>query len=97
MERLNPWVVGAALALTAVVLYAVCAAAFALWPETTLAFFNAWFHGLNLGTLQSGARPFTFGAFLYGLLGLTASAFVCGALFAGFANWLRMLAPGRLE
>lgn len=60
-------------------------------------FFNAWFHGLNLAGLQSGAKPFTFGVFLYGLIGLAAGAFVTGVLLAVFADWLRALAPGQGE
>ncbi len=88
MNKQNSWVTGLALALALAVLYAVCAAAFALWPQVTLDFFNAWFHGLNLAGLQGGARPFTLGLFFYGLAGLSASAFVTGALYTLFANWL---------
>lgn len=89
MERLNPWVVGAALAITAVIFYAICAAAFALWPAGTLEFFDAWFHGLNLGALQTGAKLMTPGTFLYGLTGIAVSAFLAGVVFAVSYNLLR--------
>lgn len=89
MERLNPRVMGAALTITFVVVYALCAAAFAIAPTVTIDFFNAWFHGLNLAGLQVGAKPFTFGVFLYGAAGIAAVAFVCGALFAASYNLLR--------
>ncbi len=95
MNKLNPWVTGTALALALSVLYTGCAAAFALWPQATLEFFNAWFHGLNLAGMQSGAKPFTLGLFVYGLVGLSASAFVTGALYALFANWLNGLSSGK--
>jgi hypothetical protein len=89
MERVSPWALGGALAITVAVLYAVCAAAFALAPGATLDFFNAWFHGLNLAGLQAGAKPFTLGVFLYGLVGIAVTAFVTGAVFAAFYNLLR--------
>jgi hypothetical protein len=93
MERLSPLIVGGALAITAAALYSVCAAAFAIAPAATLGFFDAWFHGLNLAGLQAGAKPFTLGVFVYGLVGLTVSAFVSGAVFAVSYNLLR-LCPG---
>ena len=89
MEKLNPWVMGAALTITFVVVYALCAAAFAIAPTATIDFFNAWFHGLNLAGLQVGAKPFTFGVLLYGVAGIAVVAFVCGAVFAASYNLLR--------
>jgi hypothetical protein len=89
MEKLNVWAVGAALAITFAAMYALCAAAFALAPGATLDFFNAWFHGLNLAGLQAGAKPFTAGVFLYGLIGIVAFAFVSGTVFAACYNRLR--------
>lgn len=94
MKKLNWWVVGGALAVTLAVLYTICAVAFALAPQATLEFFNAWFHGLNFAGLQGGAKPFTVGIFVYGLVGLIATAFVTGALYALCANWLNSLAAG---
>jgi hypothetical protein len=89
MEKLNPWVMGAALAITFVAVYALCAAAFAIAPTATIDFFNAWFHGLNLAGLQAGAKPFTLSVFLYGTVGVAAVAFVCGVVFAASYNLLR--------
>lgn len=89
MEKLNPFVVGGALAITFAALYSACAAAFAVAPATTLGYFDAWFHGLNLAGLQAGAKPLTLGGFLYGLAGLTAYAFVAGTLFGAAYNLLR--------
>jgi hypothetical protein len=89
MEKLNPWVMGAALAITFVAVYALCAAAFAIAPTATIDFFNAWFHGLNLAGLQVGAKPFTLGVFLYGTASIAVVAFVCGVVFSASYNLLR--------
>lgn len=89
MEKLNPFVVGGALAVTFAALYSACAAAFAVAPAATLGFFDAWFHGLNLAGLQAGAKPFTPGLFLYGLVGIAAMAFASGVVFAASFNLLR--------
>jgi len=82
MNRLNPWATATALAVTAAIVYVACALAFALWPEGTLAFFNAWLHGVDLMPLRPVARIFSWGVLVYGLVGLAASAFLAGALFA---------------
>lgn len=89
MEKLNPLVVGGALAVTAAAFYSVCAMAFAIAPAATLGFFDAWFHGLNLAGLQVGAKPFTVGGFLYGLIGIVVYAFASGVVFAASYNLLR--------
>ncbi|OGI51479.1 MAG: hypothetical protein A3A87_03000 [Candidatus Muproteobacteria bacterium RIFCSPLOWO2_01_FULL_60_18] len=88
MEKPHPWVTGAALAGTLAVVYALYVAAFAIAAATTIDFFNAWFHGLNLAGLQAGAKPFTFGVFLYGVVGIAVIAFVCGVVFAASYNLL---------
>ncbi len=89
MDRLTAWRVGTALAITFAAIYIVCATAFALWPGGTLGFFNAWFHGLNLAGLQTGAKPFDLSVFVYGFIGVGVFAFVAGAVFAGSYNLLR--------
>lgn len=83
MDKLNPWALGTALAITMAIVFAACAAALALWPGPTLEFFNAWFHGLDLRLLvPPGGRPLTLGQFFYGLTGVIAAGFGAGALFA---------------
>ncbi|MEW6331353.1 MAG: DUF5676 family membrane protein [Pseudomonadota bacterium] len=90
MTRLNPWTVGTALALTLAALYSACAAAFTIASAATIDFFNAWFHGLNLAGLQPGAKPFTLGVFVYGLIGLTVSTFAGGVVYAVRYNLMRL-------
>ena len=86
MNNLKPWAVGAALAITVALAYTICAAAFALRPEETLAFFNAWFHGIDLRMLKPAASTFTLGVFFYGLSGVTLTGFIIGAIYAVVYN-----------
>lgn len=87
MERQNPVAAGFAAAVTVAILYSLCALAFALLPDATLAFFSAWFHGLDLSLLAPAAgKGITVGAFLAGLAGVAVTGFAAGALFAFFYN-----------
>jgi hypothetical protein len=88
-KTLNPSVLGISLALTSGILYSICAAAFALWPEAVFAFFNAWFHGMDLRLLQpEEGRAATLSTYFYGLIGILITAYVAGAVFALIYNWL---------
>ncbi len=90
MDKLNPWAAGTALAITSGIVFTACAAALTLWPEATLEFFNAWFHGMDLRLLvPPGGRPLAFGQFFYGLTGVIAFSFGSGALFAFAYNLVR--------
>jgi hypothetical protein len=95
MNRLRPWSFGFAGAVTFSVLYTACAFAVALFPEGTIGFFNAWFHGLDLSLLKPpGGRPLTFGQFLYGLVTAAAVSFAIAASVAGFYNLFARVSPG---
>jgi hypothetical protein len=90
MNKLDALTTGLAAAITFAVLYSICALAFALFPDGTLAFLNAWFHGMDLGLLRpAGGEVWTVGDFLYGLLGVSVTAFVAGFLFALVSNFLK--------
>lgn len=90
MERLSPWILGCTAAITFSITFTVCALAVVLFPDGTVSFFNAWFHGLDLNLLKpSGGRPLTPGQFLYGLVGVAAASFVVGTLFAAVYNLIR--------
>lgn len=61
-----------------------------LFPDGTLAFIDAWFHGLDLRLLKpAGGVDWVVGDFFYGLLGVSATAFVAGFLFASVRNFLK--------
>ncbi|RJQ49297.1 MAG: hypothetical protein C4528_00895 [Gammaproteobacteria bacterium] len=95
-KTINPSVLGVSLALTFGVLYSICAAAFALWPETAFAFFNAWFHGMDLRLLQpEGGRAVTLNGYFYGLIGILITAYVAGVVFALLYNWLNGVMGGK--
>ena len=89
MNRLLPWSFGFAGAATFSMLYVACALAVALFPDGTIAFFNAWFHGLDLTLLKPpGGRPLTLGQFLYGLISAAAVSFAITVSLAVFYNLL---------
>ena len=84
---MQPWQFGFAGAVTFSLLYSACALAVALFPDSTIGFFNAWFHGLDLALLRPpGGRPLTLGQFVYGLLSAAAVSFAMAASLAGFYN-----------
>ena len=85
MEKINPWRVGSAMALTAAVINLVCTAAVYLFPDGMINFVNAWVHGLDLTVLKSD-KPWTLGGLAYGLFGVSLTGFLSGALFAGCYN-----------
>jgi 2TM family of unknown function (DUF5676) len=95
MNRLQPWSFGFAGAVTFSALYTACALAVAIFPEGTIGFFNAWFHGLDLTLLKpQGGRPLTLGQFLYGLASAAAVSFAIAASAAGFYNLFARVSPG---
>lgn len=95
MSRLQPWSFGLAGAVTFSVLYAVCALAVAVFPDGTIGFFNAWFHGLDLTLLKPpGGRPLTISQFLYGLVSAAAVSFAIAVSLAGFYNLFTPVSPG---
>ena len=88
-EKLGPVITGASLAITVAIGYAVCAAAWAIWPEAALDFLNALFHGLDFRKILLPARDYGINVFLYPLTILAVWAFLVGALFATVHNLLR--------
>jgi 2TM family of unknown function (DUF5676) len=87
MNRLQRLPFGFAGAVTFSVFYSACALAVALFPDNTIAFFNAWFHGLDLTLLRPpGGRPLTLGQFVYGVVSTAVVSFAIAASLAGFYN-----------
>jgi uncharacterized protein DUF5676 len=85
MDKLNPISIGVSGGITAAVLGALCAAAFVLWPDATIEFFNSWMHGLDLNKARSSA-PLTVDRVLYGVIVVAIIGFVSGVLFASVHN-----------
>ena len=88
MTRIAPWRIGAALAVTIVVGYALCTLVFWLWPDASANFMNALFHGLDFRKLQTGPTLFSFGSFGYAVLILAGWAFLLGTILAWVAGSL---------
>ena len=87
MNGIHTWQFALASALTFATLYAICAVAVVLFPDGTLAFFNNWFHGLDLRLLKPPTGR-TLGPFQFalGFAGVVAVSFSAGALLAGSYN-----------
>ena len=77
---------GATLSATVAVGYALCTAVFAAWPDAAANFMNALFHGLDFRKLQAGTSLFSFGAFAYAEIVLSAWAFGLGVLYGWIAD-----------
>ncbi len=87
MNRLQPWQFSFAAAVTFSAFYTACALAVALFPDGTIGFFNAWFHGLDLTLLKPpGGRPLTLTQFFYGLVSAAVVSFAIAATLAGLYN-----------
>lgn len=88
MDATQPWVRGAALAVTAGVVYVVCALAVALFPDGALAFFNTWAHGVDITLVKRPAtKPLTAAEWVFGLVSVVVAAYLAGALY----GWVRNL------
>lgn len=89
MDTTKPWVTGAALAITAGVVYLVCALAVALFPDGTLAFFSTWAHGVDLTLVKRpAAKPLTTEEWIYGFVSIVVAGYLVGALFGWARNLL---------
>lgn len=83
MNAIKPVPFALATTVTFLLLYIACAIAVALFPEGTVNFFNAWFHGLDLNLLRpAGGRPLTLSQFVIGAVGVVAVAFPSGIVLA---------------
>ena len=85
MDKVNTLGAGIALAATLALINALCVIAFVLAPDTTLDFFGAFMHGLDLTAVKSAA-PLSLGRVLYGLIGLSIVGFIAGFVFAWTYN-----------
>lgn len=87
MEKTTPHYAhptGLAAAITAGVVYTVCAAFVALWKTQAVRFFNDWFHGIDLSALP--APQLTWGAFLRGLVEVVLFFYLVGLLYGWTYN-----------
>lgn len=89
MNRINPPQFAIAITLTFLLLYVICAVAITLFPDGTVSFFNAWFHGLDLNLMRpSGGKPLTLSQFITGAVGVVVVAFPAGFVLASVYDFL---------
>ncbi|MBI4754312.1 MAG: hypothetical protein HY778_02585 [Betaproteobacteria bacterium] len=82
METSKAWAAAVASVATFGALYVVCSVAVLLFPDGTIAFFNAWFHGIDLTPIRrSPAQPIGFGEWAWGLFNALVVSAAGGALF----------------
>ena len=85
MDRLKPFSVGLAAAITLMSFNILCAATVGLWPDATITIFNAFAHGLDFTAVKS-AEPFGFGRFVLGLISVGVIGLLVGSVFAWSYN-----------
>lgn len=85
MYRINPTVLGLTMAITAAVLSLACAGLVAVAPESTIAVFQSWWHGLDVSMLADTAPPMTLTSVATGVASISVFAFIVGFVF-GVAN-----------
>jgi len=88
-QKLPPVVLGGALALTIVIMYSLCAVAWAVWHEASLDFLNALFHGLDFRKIQAAQNTFTVSMLFIPMLVMAAWSFATGMLYAVIYNYFR--------
>lgn len=88
MDRIHPARTGAALAITIAIAYALCALVFVAFPDGSVAFLNALFHGLDFRKLQPGPGGFSLAGFGAAVIVMAVYGFLIGALWAWVSNLL---------
>ena len=78
---------GAALSATVAIGYTLCTLAFWAFPDASMNFMNALFHGLDFRSLRADIG-ITVGSFAYGLMVMAAWAFMLGASYGTIAEWI---------
>jgi len=91
MHQMRPLGTSFALALTAGIIYPLCALAFFLWPSGALAFFSAVFHGIDLTSMRASGAALSVWQIIYGFCGTVLIAFVVGLVYAWMNNLVRGL------
>ena len=88
MDRFSPVTIGLTLAITAGLIFVLCALAVAIAPGALLAGLNLVSHGLDLAPLTQQAAPVTLSSVLLGLLVVMPVSFFTGLLYGLVSNLL---------
>lgn len=81
----EPMAIANAAGATTAVVYVVCAASIALWPEAAISIARSWFHGIRLE--QISGWNLSFESVAFGFVTATIGGWLVGFLFAKFQNY----------
>jgi hypothetical protein len=88
MEKLVPWVTGAAFSVVIGVVYIACASAVLIAPDLTISFLNNWMHGIDLAQIQrSPTQPISISGWVSGFVTAMFAAFIAGVVYAWARNF----------
>ena len=94
MERVQPWVTGAAFAVVIAVVYVACAISVLLIPDAFLTFVNNWMHGIDLTLIKRPtSKPLSFSDWGAGFATAIVAAFFAGTIYGWARNAFARLQP----
>ena len=89
MSTIRPNKLGTALSLTVGILYLISSIAYAMWPNSSISYFNTWFTADRANSVVADSTAaFNFGVFFTGLIVSMLFSYITGAVFASLYNWL---------
>lgn len=89
MTRLNPWIFGMVIAITAVISYTLCTLFWFALTEQSLDFLNTLFHGMDFRNIYAAAE-FSLAGYLGVVAVFTVWGYVIGVVYATVRNLLVM-------
>ena len=96
MERVKPWVTGAAFAVVIAVVYVACVISVLLFPDACLAFANNWMHAIDLTLIKRPAsKPLSFNDWGAGFATAIVAGFLAGAIYGWAQNFFARLSDAR--
>lgn len=87
MAKLNPWVFGLVVAITAVIAYVLCTLFWLAFTEPSMDFLNTLFHGMDFRKIYAPAA-FSLGGYLAVLVVFTVWGYLVGVIYATVRNLL---------
>lgn len=87
MAKLNPWVFGLVVALTAVISYVLCTLFWLAFTEPSMDFLNTLFHGVDFRRIYAPA-PFSLVDYMTVLGVFAVWGYLVGAVYAAVCNLL---------
>jgi hypothetical protein len=86
MNEMKPLGTALAFALTAAIVYPLCALVFTFWPNAARVFVAALFHGMDLTMGQTASAAPGYGQVFLGFCGSLVIAFVLGLIYGWMNN-----------